>query len=76
MKQNWNGLIGKRILLRKNYLTGIHIMEATVVEVSATGKYVRFKWESGSKSWEVPEDEYSFNYDKILEVLGEKEKRE
>ena len=41
-----------------------------MVEVSESGKFVKFRWESGSESWQVPEDEYSFSYDKILEVLG------
>lgn len=70
MKENWKELIGKRILLRQKYLSTISITEATVVEVSESGKFVKFRWESGSESWQVPEDEYSFSYDKILEVLG------
>ena len=69
MKENWNVLIGKRILLRQKYLSTISITEATVVEVSESGEYVKFRWQSGSESWQTPEDEYSFNYDKILEVL-------
>ena len=69
MIENWNELIGKRILLRKKYLSSTSVAEATVVEVSESGKYVKFGWESGRESWEVPEDEYSFGYDKILEVL-------
>ena len=72
MKQNWEELIGKRILLRQKYLSTISITEATVVKVSESGKYVKFRWESGSESWEVPEEEYSFSYDKILEVLEPK----
>ena len=71
MKENWNELLGKRILLRKKYLTATSITEATVVETSESGKCVKFKWQSGAESWEVPEDGYSFGYDKILEVLGE-----
>ena len=70
MKENWNELLGKRILLRKKYLTSTSIIEATVVEISESGKYVKFKWESGAETWKIPEDEYSFGYDKILEVLG------
>ena len=70
MKENWKELIGKRILLRQKYLSTISITEATVVEVSESGKFVKFRWESGSESWQVPEDEYNFSYDKILEVLG------
>ena len=73
MKENWKELIGKRILLRQKYLSTISITEATearVVEVSESGKYVKFRWQSGSESWEIPEDEYRFNYDKLLEVLG------
>ena len=70
MKENWKELIGKRILLRQKHLSTTSITEATVVEVSESGKFVKFRWESGSESWQVPEDEYSFSYDKILEVLG------
>ena len=70
MKENWNELIGKRILLRLKHLSTTSIVEATVIEVSESGKYVKFHWKSGSESWQVPEDEYSFSYDKILEVLG------
>ena len=71
MKEKWNELIGKRILLRKKHLTTTSITEATVVEVSESGKFVNFKWRHGGESWEIPNDEYdSFHYDKILEVLG------
>ncbi|MCK4669542.1 hypothetical protein KAT21_05435 [Candidatus Bathyarchaeota archaeon] len=75
MKENWNELLGKRILLRKKHLTTTSITEATVVEISKSGKYVKFKWVSGTESWETPEDEYSFSYDKILEVLDKKEEK-
>lgn len=70
MIENWKDLIGKRILLRRKYLSTTSITEATVVEISESRKYVKFKWESGSESWQVPEDEYSFSFDKLLEVLG------
>lgn len=69
MKENWKELIGKRILLRKKHVTTTSVVEATVVEVSESGKFVKFKWRHGGESWQVPEDEYSFSYDKILEVL-------
>lgn len=72
MKEKWGELIGKRILLRQKYLSTTSITEATVVEISESGKYVKFRWQSGSESWEVPEDEYSFSYDKLLEVLESK----
>lgn len=73
MMENWRELVGKRILLRSKYLTSTVATEATVVEVSDSGDYVKFKWESGAGTWEMPKDEYSFGYDKILEVLGEEE---
>lgn len=74
MKENWKELLGKRILLRKKYLTGTHAVEVTVIEVSNSGDYVKFEHESGAQSWEVPEDNHSFHYDKILEVLDSTEK--
>ena len=74
MKENWKELIGKRILLKKKYLTTAYITEATVVEISESGKFVKFKWRHGGESWEVPDDEYSFSYDKVLEVLGQASK--
>ena len=76
MKENWNELLGKRILLRKKYLTTTGVIEATVAEISKSGKFVKFKWVSGTESWETPEDEYSFSYDKLLEVLDKKGEKE
>ena len=70
MKENWKDLIGKRILLRKKYLTGTHAIEVTVIKVSKSGRYVRFKHESSAQSWEVPEDD-NFQYDKRLEILDD-----
>lgn len=67
MKENWKSLIGKRILLKRKYLSQTSIEEATVLNVS--GKYVKFKWETGAHSWEIPEDEPSFGYTEILEIL-------
>lgn len=69
MKEKWDELIGKRILLRSKYLTRVKAVEATVIEISPSGKYVKFKWQIGNETWEIPEDEYSFSYNKILEVL-------
>ena len=76
MIENWEDLFGKRILLEQKHLSTISIIEATVVEVSESGKYVKFQWQSGSESWEVPEDEYNFGYDKILEVLEQSKEKQ
>ena len=70
MKENWENLINKRILLRQKHLSTTSITEATVVEVSESGKFVKFRWENGKEVWKEPEDEYSFIYDEVLEVLG------
>ena len=66
MEEDWESLIGKRVLLRKRYLTTTSAIEATVVEISPSGIFVKFKWQSGSETWEVPGDEYSFSFDKLL----------
>jgi len=74
-KEEWSGLVGKRILLGRSsrYRCIIGVTEATVLEVSGSGKYVKFKWaSSGSETWEEPADEFSFKYQGIVEVLGEK----
>lgn len=69
MKENWKELIGKRILLNRKYVSGI--TEMTVLEVSKSGKYVKFKRESGACGWEEPEDAPNFSYTEILEILDD-----
>lgn len=79
MKENWEKLIGKKILLKKRTPTwhisddSTNIVETTVLDVS--GKYVNFKWQSGIETWEIPEDAQIFNYTEILKVLNDKTPR-
>lgn len=58
-----SALVGKRLLISRHYSYGDDVSEVTLLEISPSGKRLKFEWESGSSSWES-KDEYD-----IAEVL-------
>ena len=59
---DWKELIGKRVLIKEK-LPSYSIIEATVVEVSPSGNYVKFKF-GNMYDWHKA-DEFE-----VVEVLG------
>ena len=67
---DWEKILGKRILLKRNYSEGIE--EAKVVEISSNGKFVKFFWGlRRGHTWEEARDNRSFDFRLVVDVLDD-----